>query len=152
LQAANNNYEEKLKSGGTAESTMFSLSWDIEELKHISTECRNMYREVTQCISDCTSELFQHCNIPRQLSQIRKKLCELNKRIVHFRRVPATHIFVFMISSDARNKKPYAVPVQWVPYSGLKEVDIRRLVSNLCKKMFSLGMNVSGTSVCFIKH
>ena len=27
-------------------------------------------------------------------------------------------------------------------------MDIRRLVSNLCKKMFSLGMNVSGTSMC----
>ena len=72
-----------------------------------------------------------------------------HKRIVHFRRVPATHIFVLMISSDARDKKPYAVPVQWIPYAGLKEEDIRKLVSNLCQKMVSLGMRISGS---FIGH
>jgi len=54
-----------------------------------------------------------------------------------------------MISSDARDKKPYAVPVQWIPYAGLKEKDIRRLVSNLCQKMVSLGMQISGL---FIRH
>ena len=50
-----------------------------------------------------------------------------------------------MISSDAQDKKPYALPVQWFPYAGLKEVDLRRVISELCKEMVSLGMKVSGT-------
>ena len=37
LQTANSKYEEKLKSGCVVENTMFSLSWDIEELKHFDT-------------------------------------------------------------------------------------------------------------------
>lgn len=49
-----------------------------------------------------------------------------------------------MVSSDARDKKPYALPVQWLPYAGLKEEDIHRLISDLCNKMVSLGMKVSG--------
>ena len=63
LQTANSNYEEKLKSGGGAETTMFSLSWDIEELKCIDIECRKLYSEVAECIG-CTSELFQLRNVP----------------------------------------------------------------------------------------
>ena len=49
-----------------------------------------------------------------------------------------------MVSSDARDKKPYALPVQWLPYAGLKEEDIHRLISDLCNKMVSLEMKVSG--------
>ena len=146
LQTVNSNYEEKLKSNSTTDQTKFSLSWDIEELKDISKECRKMYSDLTECRNACTSELFQQSNVPRKLAQIRERLCELTKRIVHSKREPATHIFVLMISSDSRDKKPYALPVQWFPYTGLKESDIRRIVSELCKKMISLRMKVSGNS------
>jgi len=123
---------------------MFSLSWDIEELKRIDIECCKLYSEVTECINGCTLEIFQSCNVPRRLVQIRQKLFDLNKRIVHFRRIPATYIFVLMISSGSRDKKPYAVSVQWIPYAGLKEKDIRRLISNLCQEVVSLAMQISG--------
>ena len=45
LHTANSTCEEK--SGGTTDQTMFSLSWDVEELKNISIECRQMYSELT---------------------------------------------------------------------------------------------------------
>ena len=51
---------------------------------------------------------------------------------------------VFMISSVLCNQKPYALPVQCIPYAGLKETDIFRLVSALAKEMVSHGMNVAG--------
>ena len=123
---------------------MFSISWDIEELKHLSSECRKMHHELTHCLSACTDELFQEQNIPRKLTSIRSALCDLIKRIAHFRRTPATHVFVLMVSSGARDRKPYASPVQCIPYAGLKEKDARRLVSDLCKEMVSLGMKVCG--------
>ena len=122
---------------------MFSLSWDIEELKQINTECRKMYNEITGCINACTPETYQSCNITRRLTVIRGKFCDLSEKIMHFNNVPATHIFVLMISSDSHNRKPYALPVQWFPYAGLKETDIRRFISELCKKMVSLGMKIS---------
>lgn len=49
-----------------------------------------------------------------------------------------------MLSSDLRDQKPYALPVQCLPYAGLKEIDIRRLITDLCKAMISHGMKVSG--------
>jgi len=123
---------------------MFSISWDIEELKFITSECRKIHHELSYCLSACTDELFQEQNIPRKLTSIRPILCDLIKRIAHFRRTPATHVFILMVSSDAHDRKPYASPVQCLPYAGLKEKDVRRLVSDLCKTMVSLGMKVSG--------
>jgi len=144
LRTANSTYEEKLESNSTTDQTMFSLSWDIEELKRICSESRKIYNDLTECVNSCTHKLFHESNVPRKLTQIRQRMRDVTKRIVHFKREPTTHIFVLMICSDARDKKPYALPVQWFPYAGLKEVDLRRIISELCKKMVLLGMKVSG--------
>ena len=147
MQKANHAYEEKLSHGHVLDQTMFSLSWDIEELKSISGECRTLFCEVEWCIDACSSELFHRQNVPRKLTTIKSNLSNVIRRTVHFRRRPATHIFVFMVSSETRIKKPYSLLVQCIPYAGLKEVELRRLINDLCKEMISLGMNVSGVKL-----
>ena len=86
-------------------------------------------------------------NLPRKLSGIRTHLQEVVKGVFRFKRTPATHIFVLMISSGLRDKKPYAVPIQFFPYAGLKEVDMRRIVTQLVKEMVRNGMKVAGKFV-----
>jgi len=147
LLKANREYEDKMKSGHSADQTMFSLSWDIEELKTLNSQGRAIHHELLACIECCALGLFEQHNIPRRLVTIRKQLVNFVKRTVHFRRTPATHIFVFMLSSDRRDKKPYALPVQCLPYAGLTEVDMRRLISALCTAMVSHGMKVSGIKI-----
>lgn len=88
--------------------------------------------------------MFYEHNTASKLTSIRTRLLAFIKRVEHFRRTPATHVFVLMLSSDLRVKKPYALPVQCLPYVGLKEVDIRKLITDLCKAMISYGMKVSG--------
>ena len=144
LQKASSAYDERLKAGQAPEQTMFSLSWDIEELKTLSTEGRTLRTDIAAALDICSPDTFQCHNLPRKLVSIRKRLHDFVKRVVHFRWKPATHGFVFMISSALRNQKPYALPVQCLPYAGLKESDIRRLVSALVRKMISCGMEVSG--------
>ena len=123
---------------------MFALSWDIEELKRLNGEGRSLRTEVLAAIDICSPDAIEQHNLPRKLTSIRKRLSEFIKKVTRFHRKPATHVFVFMISSVLRNQKPYALPVQCIPYAGLKETDIRRLVSALVKEMVSHGMNVAG--------
>ena len=87
---------------------------------------------------------------PRKLTAIRQQFCELTRRVVKFKREAATHVFVFMISCELRNCKPFAIPVQCIPYAGLKENDIRRLVRALIEEMVSRGMKVAGTKNYFV--
>jgi len=144
----NKEYEDKLKSGSSGDQTMFSLSWDIEELKALSNQGRSIHHDLLVCIDCCNAEQFDQLNVPRKLTTVRRQLLDFVKRTVHFQRTPATHIFVFMLSSNIRDRKPYALPVQCVPYAGLKEVHIRRLITNLCESMNSYGMKVAGIYDC----
>ena len=62
------------------------------------------------------------------------------------RRIAATHLLVFMISPESCNKKPYAISVQCIPYSGMSENTIRGLANRLIAEMSARGMEVAGMS------
>ena len=125
---------------------MFALSWDVQELTQLISVGRSLYADVEATLEIVKNPAadYQQCNIPRKLSSIRSKYVDLMKRIIRFKRSPATHVFTFMISSELRNKKPYALPVQCFPYDGLKENDLRRLITQLIKEMVAHGMKVAG--------
>ena len=53
-------------------------------------------------------------NVAGQLSHIRETVTSLVRELTRQKRTPATHIFVLMISSELRDVKPYALPVQCV--------------------------------------
>ena len=97
-------------------------------------------------MEDVTSDP-QELNLPRRLEGLRNKLITLAKGVSRYRREAATHIFVFMISPESRAFKPYAVPVQCVPYVGMKESKLRELIRALIKAMVHRGMKVAGESL-----
>ena len=74
-------------------------------------------------------------NVPRQLKDIRKDLVTFIKGVTRHQRTAATHILVFMISNEERRKKPYAVPVQCLPYKGLSDLKVRELSNKLIVEM-----------------
>lgn len=147
LQGAQSDYEEKLQANCSSEQTMFALSWDIKELTQLSIEVRSLREDIAAAVDVLSSPATnqQQLNLPRMLCSIRKNRANIITRITRFRRQPATHIFVLMISTELRNQKPYALPVQCVPYAGLKEADIRMLINKLVTEMVALGMKVAGT-------
>lgn len=85
-----------------------------------------------------------HANVAVRLSGIRESVSKFTKDLSRHQRVPATHIFVMMISCEQRNVKPYALPVQCLAYHTINQQVMRRLVSTLLKEMTSRGMKVSG--------
>ncbi len=64
--------------------------------------------------------------------------------VYRHRRIPATHVFVILISADDRKCKPYALPVQMIPYVGMGHDKIRSLLTKLIERMTSMGMTVVG--------
>ena len=123
---------------------MFALTWDIDELDKLTTEGRNLHVDIASALDALKKPEYRQLNIPRKVDSIRKRSVEMIKRTTRFRRKQATHIFVLMISSEVRNKKPYALPVQCIPCAGLKESDLRRIVNELLREMVAHKMNVAG--------
>ncbi len=90
---------------------------------------------------DICTRNFQPMNVPRKLTSIRQRLCELIKRVTNFKRNAAT---LFMISSELRDRKPFAIPIQCIPYKGLGEENIRTLTRAVIIEMVAHGMKISG--------
>ena len=56
----------------------------------------------------------------------------------------ASHMLVFMIADELRNRKPYAIPVRFMPYRSLTDSKLRELELQLEEAMKNVGMRVVG--------
>ncbi len=97
-----------------------------------------------EAIEDETTD-FVGTNTPRHLTELRKDLTFFVKCLSKHSRIQASHVLVVMISTETREAKPYALPVQCVPYRGLTDTQLRNLVNTLIREMKQRKMNVSGT-------
>lgn len=88
-------------------------------------------------------------NFAKQLSSFREKASSFGKQVVKYRRTPATHILVVMISPEQRNRKPYALPVQCLAYASLRDEGVRSICDTLIKEMTNRGMKVAGEGDSF---
>jgi len=71
-------------------------------------------------------------------------MTSLVKGVTHHHRTAATHILVFMISHEEQWKRPYAIPVQCIPYKGLSDAKVRELANKVINEMTNRGMKVAG--------
>jgi len=83
-------------------------------------------------------------SIRYQLSEFRQKLVSFIKSVTHHQQSPATHVLVFMISTEDRRRKPCALPVQCIPYKGLTDAKVRELANKLIVEMTKWEMHVAG--------
>ncbi len=86
-------------------------------------------------------------NVGRQLTAIRNGLSVFIPRVTRQKRTAATHILVFLVSPEERNKKPYALPVQCIPYTSLSDTKARQLANKVIRAMAQRNMKVAGTIV-----
>ena len=149
LSRTNGVYEGSLQSGKHTEKAMLSLLWDLEELKHLNDEGRRLKVDISVALDviHMPVRLQREHNLAKKLTNIRSTLSAFVKGLYRFKRTPASHIFVVMISSAQRNRKPYALPIQCIPYAGMKELDIRRLVNAVAREMVNVGMKVAGMHI-----
>ena len=51
---------------------------------------------------------------------------------------------VFMISCEDRSRKPYAIPIQCMPYVGMNETNARKRIKAIIKAMVDREMKLEG--------
>jgi len=60
------------------------------------------------------------------------------------KRICATHILVFMVADEQCNCKPYAIPIQYVPYKGIRDQEVRDLTKKIKIEMTKAHLKVVG--------
>jgi len=60
------------------------------------------------------------------------------------KRTAATHVLVLMLSDELRKTKPYALPVQYIPYESLTDNEVQGFCNKLKRKMKVYGVKCVG--------
>jgi len=120
----NNEYSEKLQSHSQKGKNLIVLAWKVKELTEPNETGRELYRKISLLASIVRKGVQTQENIPSQLTTIHTKLLAFIKGVTCHQRIPATHVLVFMTSSEDRRKKPYALSIQCIPYKGLSDAKI----------------------------
>ena len=145
LTKANDTYSQKLETERHQQKDMITLSWKVKELNDLAENGRQVYTEIKALASRMqVREGSREENIPRILQTIRQKAISFVKGVVRHQRTAATHVLVFMISNEERNKKPHALPIQCLPYKGLSDSKVRELANHIITEMVQRKMKVAG--------
>ena len=129
------NYERK-QSSKAPEKELLKIAWKITEKEELLKICRQLIVDI-EVVMDKVKIVANDVksNIARSLTLLRSSLTDFVKKLSKHQRTPATHIFVFMISPESRNKKPYALPVQCLPIGSLKDKQVRGLADKVINEI-----------------
>ena len=119
---------------------MKNLSWEI-------LECTNLLAKV-DTFTSFYKEMEEGEKSVADIATIHKvrqqELKDYLREVFKKRRVAATHVLIVMISDERRMNKPYAMPIQFIPYKSLPDHYIRDLTAVVKKKMEEHKLKVVG--------
>lgn len=134
-----------MSSGGN-QQILHSLAWNVDDLSRLAEEGRKLIVElrVVKTRAEGPEVEYFSSNVPRHLCVLRDRLALMLKGMYRFYRTAATHVLVIMISPEERTRKPYALPVQCIPYTSLTDKQCRQLTDKVISEMHKRTMKVSG--------
>ncbi len=111
LTQANTNYSEKQQSGKCGEKKPTELAWKIKELSELIESGRKLLVDMNGLIEKLQDEQCNWVkeNIPRRLATIRQRVVSFIRGTSRHKSTAASHVLVFMISPEERNRMPYTV-------------------------------------------
>ncbi len=141
-------YEAKLAVRSTPEKVLYNLGWTVDELKRLNESGRKLLTEISTLVDNLSDRSLDvvATNAARKVNSVREDMTAFIRDLSRHQRTMATHVFVVMISPESRSQKPYALPVQCIPYKGIDERQGRKIVNHVVLEMHNRGMAVSGWS------
>ena len=115
---------------------------------------RQLKVDISVCLdhlNDKGTDVVQQ-NVALAVSNITNKLTHFVQSLSKFQRKAASHIWVVMISPEARRTKPYALPVQCFPYKNLNASRAREMIEQVIKEMNDRNMAVAGKLLEHFEH
>ena len=152
LADAQQTYQDHLEMS-TTQDTLKKLAWDVDDYRNLHERGLDILQRLTLVSNtldasslppDTTINAIPDVNIPRILSTLRPVLLAFEKDVFKKKRKPAKDVLVLQISESTRRHKPYAIPVQCIPHSGLRDAQVRNFSDELKKEMMKAGLKPQG--------
>lgn len=135
-------YQKKFNAPNTPVETLKNCNWNIVEYQTLLEDAQSlklMYKE-------CLKEAKQTKKCMSMIKDWHDKWVAYLRNLFKKKRIAADHIIVFMISDEQRKKKPYALPIKFIPCRTLKDQVVRNLNKEVKEKMKERNLAVVGTT------
>ena len=130
--------EERVQQSSTTKYIL-NAGWKLEELNVLLQTNQQLIVDVQAHIDIFTTQADSAgSNLTKLKSSLKSFIQDLSRQ----KRTPATHIFVIMISSYERKHKPYAIPIQCIPYTSMVHSTTCHVLNNIVQLMKERNMTV----------
>lgn len=145
LKKADEMYQTKFNSPNSSQSLLMNLCWETVEYNTLLQQAQALNSSLDDLLPYLDPTSPRIGDVIASLQNMSKELADyLRNRFVKKRQPAATHVLIIMVSEERRNRKPYSLPVQYVPYHTIRDQYIRDLSKSVKLKMTELGMTTVG--------
>ena len=145
LKKADEMYQAKFNSPNSSQSLLMSLCWETVEYNTLLQEAQTLNSSLEDLLPYLDPTSPRIGDVIASLQNMSKELADYFRNLFVKKRQPAaTHVLIIMVSEERRNRKPYSLPVQYVPYHTIRDQYIRDLSKSVKLKMTELGMTPVG--------
>lgn len=139
-------FRSKFNNPSTTVETLKSLNWDIVKFQTLLEQATFFKEQISTFIADLNSSQSQAPVAPNWRLWLKQSpgYLQFLRNLFKKKRICATHILVFMVADEQRICKPYAIPIQYVPYKGIRDQEVRDLTKKIKIEMTKAHLKVVG--------
>ena len=147
FQLAGEDYRKKFENRSTPEESLKNANWSVVEFQTLLQQAqflKGVYEDQLACLNPAVYLPCHMLAIRTSLRGLVKEMKGYLRNLFKKKRIAATHVLVLMLSDERRNKKPYALPIRYVPYRSMRDQYVRDLTRDVKLKMQERGLNLVG--------
>lgn len=145
LKKADEMYQTKFNSPNSSQSLLMNLCWETLEYNTLLQQAQALNSSLDDLLPYLDPTSPRIGDVIASLQNMSKELADYFRNLFVKKRQPAaTHVLIIMVSEERRNRKPYSLPVQYVPYHTIRDQYIRDLSKSVKLKMTELEMTTVG--------
>ncbi|PFX30977.1 hypothetical protein AWC38_SpisGene4212 [Stylophora pistillata] len=114
-EAANGLYSKAVEGSQSSDRTMMELAWTVVGFEELIKKVRTFQVQLSVFRQMDNDSAFT------DLTSLKSNMLSYLKDLFTKKRTAASHILVFMIADELRNRKPYAILVKFMPYKSLTD-------------------------------
>ena len=145
LVAAQDAYTKKFNAPNTSQELLKALCWERVEFNTLLQQAQcfiEKYETMKACLCQQAS---REKDVVTALQNVEHDaLTYLRNLFIKKRQPGATHVLLFLVSDERRNKKPYALSVQYIPYKSIKDQYVRDMTDAIKSKMMEMDLKPVG--------
>ena len=145
LKEADASFQKKFNSPNTSQAVLKALCWERVEYNTLLQQAQAFRTTIESLLPHLQPGSVRVQDVAHSLKDLKEDLKKYLRNVFVKKRQPAaTHVLAILVSEERRNKKPYSIPVQFVPYTSIKDQYIRDITTKVKREMVKMDLKPVG--------